>query len=164
MEILNLLPQTLIMGIAATVAIDLWLAVLSLGFSLPTTNWAMVGRWLGHLPSGKFIHKPIGSSTEINNERIIGWALHYAIGIAYAFLYLMIVVFFIEGEPSLLSALLFGLTTVIVPWFVLQPGMGLGMMARRTPKPNLSRLMSLSVHAIFGVSLYIGWLISLNFV
>ena len=152
------------MGIVATVAIDLWLAVLNLGFNLPIINWAMAGRWLGHLPSGKFIHRPIESSATINNERIIGWILHYAIGIVYAFLYLMIVMFFIEREPSLLSALLFGLTTVIVPWFVLQPGMGLGVMARRTPKPNVSRLMSLSVHAIFGVSLYIGWVISLNLV
>ena len=161
---INLLPQILIMGIVATVAIDLWLAVLNLGFNLPTTNWAMVGRWFGHLPSGKFIHSPITSSAEVKNEHFIGWILHYAIGIVYAFLYLVIVAFFIEGEASLLSALLFGLTTVIVPWFVLQPGMGLGVLARRASKPNVARLMSLSVHAIFGLSLYIGWVIALNIV
>ncbi len=157
---MGLFLQIVVMGVVATVAIDLWLAVLDKGFKLPVTNWAMVGRWVGHLPGGKLIHSPIESSVEIRHEHALGWAFHYVTGIVYAFLYLAIVLSFIEGEPTLLSAMLFGLITVVVPWFVLQPGLGLGYFARLTPKPNVIRVMSLSVHAIFGVSLYIGWVFS----
>ncbi|MCB1954078.1 MAG: DUF2938 family protein [Rhodocyclaceae bacterium] len=72
------------MGVIATALIDLWAKVLRRGFRLPTTNWSMVGRWLGHLPQGKFIHRPISSSHEVPHERYLGWALHYLIGIVHA--------------------------------------------------------------------------------
>lgn len=152
--------QILVMGITATVMIDVWLAVLNKVFNLPTTNWAMVGRWFAHLPSGKFIHRPIGSSAEIKHERALGWVIHYVIGIVYAYLYLAVVFYAVASEPTVLSAVLFGLATVLVPWLVLQPGMGLGILARKTPNPNVIRLISLSVHSIFGVSLYLGWIVS----
>jgi len=152
------------MGIIATAVMDVWLAFLKRVFDLPTTNWAMVGRWFGHLPGGKFIHRPIGSSDAIKNEEALGWLLHYVIGIVYAYVYLGIIVIKTLSGPTILSALIFGLATVLVPWFVLQPGLGLGILARMAPKPNLIRAISLSVHSIFGLSLYFGWLVSVNII
>ena len=41
---------------------------------------------------------------------------------------------------------------------ILQPGMGAGVAARRTPRPNVARLQSLVTHAVFGAGLYVaGW-------
>lgn len=145
---------SLIMGTVATVVIDLWAVILGKLFKLPTTDWAMVGRWFGHLPKGRLIHKPISASSEIAYEGGIGWGLHYVIGIIYAFFYLLLV----QGTADLLTATLFGVITVLVPWFVLQPGLGLGCFARLANKPNTIRVVNLSIHTLFGAALYLGWL------
>lgn len=123
---------------------------------LPPANWGMVGRWVAGFPRGVFVHRPIGATAEIRGEVAIGWAFHYAVGIAYAALYLAIMRLGFGSEPTLGSALVFGIATIIVPWFVMQPALGLGFMAARTPKPAAVRAINISVHAIFGLGLYLG--------
>ena len=154
------LIYSLVMGVVATIAIDGWAILLKKGFGLPTTNWAMVGRWFGHLPNGVFVHRPITESKVVPHELLIGWVAHYVIGIFYAAMYLYVIQILLSTTPSFGSAFLFGLATVVVPFLVLQPGLGMGLFARHAPRPNVARLMSLSIHSIFGASLYLGWLIS----
>jgi hypothetical protein len=57
-------------------------------------------------------------------------------------------------QPSPGAAIAFGILTVAAPFFVMQPGMGLGIAASKTPKPNVARLRSLATHTIFGLGLY----------
>jgi len=45
-------------------------------------------------------------------------------------------------EPRLLPALIVGLFTVVAPFFVMQPGMGAGIAAAKTPNPTAARLRS----------------------
>lgn len=40
------------------------------------------------------------------------------------------------------------------PFLLMQPGMGAGIAASRTPRPTIARLHSLLTHAIFGLGLY----------
>jgi hypothetical protein len=47
-----------------------------------------------------------------------------------------------------------GLASAAAPFFLLQPGMGAGIAARRTPRPNAARVQTLVTHAIFGLGLY----------
>lgn len=145
------------MGIFATVIIDLWALVLKHGFKQQTTDWGIAGRWFANIARGNFIHRPIAKTAPVNNERLIGWTVHYIIGVIYAWLYIVIINNILTTQPALSSAILFGIATVVAPWFIMQPGFGMGIMARNTPNPNVKRLMSLSVHAIFGVALYLGW-------
>jgi hypothetical protein len=43
----------------------------------------------------------------------------------------------------------------------MQPGMGAGIAARRTPRPSAARFQSVVTHTIFGLGLYAaGWLTS----
>jgi len=154
---MSIFLQAILVGVFATIAIDLWAQVLKRGFGQTTADWGMVGRWFGHMPRGKFVHSPVGKSEPIANERIIGWTAHYIIGITYAFLYLFIVYRVLHSLPSLLSAIIFGLVTVVAPWFIMQPGMGMGIMASKVPNPGAKRLSSLSVHTVFGVALFLGW-------
>ena len=150
--------QAVLIGVIATLVIDSWALILQKGFGLPTVNWGMVGRWFGHLPRGVLIHRPIGKSKAVSHERLIGWVAHYAIGVLYALGYLYLVVGVFSETPSLISALAFGLATLVAPWLILQPGLGVGVFARRAPRPGVVRLITLSVHALFGVSLFAGWL------
>lgn len=149
--------QILVLGILATVAIDIWATVSNKVLKLPRTNWTMVGRWLGHIPNGKVTHNPISSSAAIKHEQILGWAFHYFIGVTYAVLYVALVYTVLGKEPTLLSAWFFGLVTILSPWFVMQPGLGLGICAVKAEQPNLVRLQNFIIHSIFGMALYYGW-------
>lgn len=146
--------RALAMGLTATVAIDVWATFANRVLGWPRTNWRMVGRWIGHMPGGRFTHVSINSSPSIRHELAIGWAFHYVVGCIYAALYLMYVDAAQMGRPTLGSAVSFGLVTVLSPWLLMQPGLGLGICAARAPRPNLVRLQNLIIHTIFGLALY----------
>jgi hypothetical protein len=51
--------------------------------------------------------------------------------------------------------MLIGWGTILAPWFVLQPGMGAGIAASRTPNPRAARLRNLATHTVYGIGLYV---------
>jgi hypothetical protein len=148
------------MGITATVAIDLWATFANRMLGWPRTNWGLVGRWIGHMRDGQFKHASIGSSPTIAHESILGWVFHYVVGCIYAALYLMYVSVAQAGQPTLVSAVLFGLVTILSPWLLMQPALGLGVCASRAPRANLVRMQNLIIHTIFGVVLYYSYQVS----
>jgi Protein of unknown function (DUF2938) len=148
------LIQGALTGALATIGMDIWAAVAKHVLRLPTANWALVGRWFGHMPRGVFVHLSIADAAPVQNELAIGWIAHYFTGIVYGIAYLTIVGFLVPVGPSLISALVFALVTLIAPWLIIQPGMGAGVFASRTQCPNLVRLINLSMHGVFGVCLY----------
>lgn len=143
------------MGVGATVLIDLWALGLKRLFGTPTMNWGLVGRWIGHMPDGRFVHQSIGKATPVRGETVIGWAAHYAIGIIFAGILLAIGGLDWAHQPTLLPALLVGWATVAAPFFLMQPGLGLGIAAARTPNPMTARLRSVLTHTVFGIGLYL---------
>lgn len=98
-------------------------------------------------------------SKEVLNESAIGWGVHYLTGILYAVGYMMIL-HLLNASPSMLSALLFGIVTVLAPWFIMLPGFGMGVCARKIPKSYIILIQSLLGHSVFGFSLYLGWMMS----
>jgi len=114
----------------------------------------MVGRWFGHLLGGRFVHEDIAKASLVRGEVAIGWTAHYAIGIVYATLLIAIKGPDWARHPTLLPALIFGLLTLVFPFFVMQPGMGAGVAASKTPNPNQARLRSILTHTVFGIGLY----------
>jgi hypothetical protein len=58
-------------------------------------------------------------------------------------------------NPSAFPAVAIGLASVVAPLFLMQPAMGAGFAASRTPAPWKNRLRSLSNHAMFGWGLYL---------
>jgi hypothetical protein len=156
---MNIVVQGIIIGVIATLGMDIWATGVKHVLRLPTADWALVGRWFGHMPRGVFVHRPIAESAAISNELAIGWIAHYATGIVYGLTYLSIIQILFSSSPTLASALAFGLVTLAAPWLIMQPGMGAGIFASRTPRPSVMRLVNLSMHVVFGVSLYIAWLL-----
>lgn len=148
-----------LIGLVATACLDTWAAIAKHILKLPTADWAMVGRWFGHMPRGVFLHQPISRAAPVRNELTLGWIGHYLIGVLYGTTYVYIVRFALDGEPSLISGLGFGIATLFAPWLIMQPAMGAGVFASRTPRPAVVRLMNISMHALFGVSLYVAWLV-----
>lgn len=154
---MGLMIQGIFIGIVATIGMDIWAAIVKYIFRLPTTDWAMIGRWFGHMPRGVFFHNPISDSLPIRHELTIGWIAHYVTGITYGCMYLFIVVVVLSSAPSLGSAIVFGLATLAAPWLIMQPGLGMGVFATKVPQPGLIRLINFSMHLAFGVSLFLGW-------
>jgi len=147
----------ILIGIIGTIGLDIWALAVRRLFSLPATNWAMIGRWVAHIPRGRFFHSPIAASEEVDHELTIGWCVHYLTGVFYGVLYLFIVKLIPGGTPSLLSALIFGLATLAAPWLIMQPGLGLGFFASNTPNPWRTRLINVSMHLAFALAMYTGW-------
>lgn len=157
---MNITPELLLraaaIGIGATVLIDLWALLQRRAFSTPTLDWALVGRWIGHFRHGRFVHAPISQSDPVRGERALGWLAHYAIGIAFAAALLMLCGPQWTRQPTPWPALAFGLATVAFPFLLMQPGLGAGVAASKTPKPWLARRRSLITHTLFGLGLYLG--------
>lgn len=152
---LQIILRVVSIGIGATIVLDLWSACLKRFFHIPSANWAMVGRWFGHLPRGRFVHSRIADASPIRGELLIGWSVHYAIGVGFAALLVAICGFEWLHQPTLVPAVVVGIFTVVFPLFLMQPGMDVGITASKTPRPNVARLRSLTSHAIFGVGLYV---------
>jgi len=150
----EILFKIIFLGLVATVAIDIWATFSNKTLKFPRTNWAMVGRWLGHIPNGKLIHNAINTSPKIKYENTLGWLFHYFIGFLYAGFYVALVTLYQADEPSVLFAWLFGLVTILSPWFIMQPSLGMGICASKAPKPNMVRLQNFIIHSIFGLALY----------
>jgi hypothetical protein len=152
--------QVLFTGTGATALMDVAMVARERFLGIPQPDYGLVGRWIGHFPNGQFVHPRIAAVPAVDGERWIGWAAHYAIGIAFAAL-----LFAVVGEgwfraPTIGVALAVGIATVAAPFLVMQPAMGAGFAASRTPRPNAARAQSLVTHAIFGLGLYGAGLLS----
>jgi hypothetical protein len=151
---MNEVVRTLAAGIGATLLVDAWALVRRAVFGLPVPDYGLVGRWLAHMRYGRFRHDAIAAAPRVAGERVLGWTAHYVIGMSFAALLPAIWGVAWLHDPTPLPALLVGIATVAAPLLVMQPGMGLGVAASRTPRPSMARLQSTITHAIFGLGLY----------
>ena len=153
-----------LLSAGATAVMDIWGIVRKTLFGIPAANYGLVGRWLVYLTRGRFRHDRIAATPPVKGELLIGWTAHYLIGIAFAAVLLAIWGLDWVRHPTIGPALIVGIGTVVLPFFVMQPGMGAGIAASRTPRPNAARLQSLITHAVFGLGLYAaGWVTSFVF-
>lgn len=148
--------ECIVSGVVATLFLDLWQQVLKAATGLPASNWGLVGRWFAGAAKGEFFRGPVAQKPPVANEVAIGWAGHYATGIAYGFVYVTLMRHGLGIEPSLLNGLAFGAASVVVPWFFFMPAMGAGMLAKNAPKPIVPCLLALASHAAFGIGLAVG--------
>jgi hypothetical protein len=144
----------LLVGVGATVVMDLWGIARKPLIGLPPPNYGLVGRWIAGMARGKFRHDSIAASPAVRFERLIGWSAHYLIGIVFAAVLLSICGLDWIEEPTIVPALTVGIATLAAPFLLMQPGMGAGIAASRTPNPAAARLQSFITHAVFGLGLY----------
>jgi hypothetical protein len=145
----------IVVGLGATLFMDVWALLLKHVFGVPSANYCLVGRWLRHMPEGTFMHASIAAASNKRSECTVGWIAHYVIGTVYALVLVALVSGSWLARPTLLPAMLFGVGSVLVPYLIMQPSFGLGIAASRTPRPMQARLRSLMAHAAFGVGLYV---------
>jgi hypothetical protein len=143
------------MGVAGSALMDVWGLVLRRGFNVPTLDYALLGRWIGHFRQGQFVHERIGVAPRVRFERPLGWFAHYSIGVGFAFVLLAIVGLDWTRSPSIWAPMGAGLATIVAPWFVMQPAMGVGIAGSRSPNPSATRLRNVATHTVYGLGLYL---------
>lgn len=152
--------SAILIGLGATLTFDLWALFLKHAFKIKPSNICLVGRWLRYMPEGKFIHANIVSVPQKSAECMVGWIAHYLIGITFAIAFVAIAGNNWLQRPTLIPAIIFGVVTVLAPFFIMQPLFGFGFAASKTSNPMQARLRSLMNHTAFGVGLYFfGWLV-----
>lgn len=161
---MNVLIGAVLLGVGATVFMDVFALIIRKLWNIPSLDYRILGRWIGHFKNGKFSHSHIMQATPVQGEKTIGWLAHYSIGIIFAY-----VLLFIWGEnwltaPTPFPAIFIGLATTLAPWLMMQPAFGFGIAASKLPNPTLARLRSLQAHFVYGMGLYLsGLFISILF-
>ena len=148
------LARAAAIGAGATLVLDAWVLLLR-RLGVPTMNFGLLGRWVAHGLRGRWSHDSIARAAPVTHEAAFGWIAHYATGIAFAAVFVAAIGPAWLQAPALLPAVAFGLLTVSAPFLVMQPAMGLGIAASKTPAPRQNRLRSLANHAVFGFGLYV---------
>ena len=146
----------LIVGIIATVTLDLWQQIFHLAFGVPTTNWGMIARWMGHMPEGQFTQRDIGKTSPVPYEGPLGWVIHYVVAVSLAVVYLLLMRFVFDAPPNFVSAMLYAVATVCITWFVIEPALGLGVMASKAPNRASVLTLDFTTHLSYGVGIYLG--------
>lgn len=141
-------------GLCATLLVDLWNLFLKRAFGVRSLDYCLLGRWILHLPGGTFRHARIADAAAKPLECPAGWGAHYSIGAALSLGFVLLAPGDWLAHPTLLPALAYGIGTVVFPFFILQPSLGLGVASSRTPAPTQARLKSLMTHAVYGIGLW----------
>ena len=130
--------KTLAIGIGATLAIDIWVTLLKL-FKIKSLDYRYVGRGIGNIPKGKFFHNKIQDTPPIQHELILGWTVHYLIGITFAFILIAVYGISWLEKPSILPAIIIGLLTLAGPLLIMQPAFGFGIASSKLPNPKFTK-------------------------
>ena len=145
-------------GVGATVVMDVWAMLQKRVFGIASLDYRLVGRWIGHFSQGRFKHDGIGKAAPLAGETLLGWTAHYAIGVMFAAILIGVWGISWLSEPTVIPALIVGIGSILAPFFLMQPGLGFGIAASRTPKPWVARFRSLIAHTSFGIGLYLAGL------
>lgn len=156
----NIIFNAIIIGIGATLVMDFFALFQQRFFAIVPLNYALVGRWLIYIRKGVFRHKNILLTQPVHMESVVGWFAHYGIGMIFAGIMIVFTGNNWLIEPAIAPSIVFGILTVIFPYFLMQPCLGLGIAAAKTPKPNVARIRSLIAHTVFGLGLYLSALVN----
>ncbi|MCD9148447.1 DUF2938 family protein [Pseudophaeobacter flagellatus] len=146
--------RILLVGLIATGFMDLCNVLRSRLLHEKSMDWALVGRWLGQVAQGHWVLKDPKTAPAQSFDRALGWLFHYVVGVGLAGAMWLLLGRAALAEPQLLACLGFGALTVVIPMTTLQPGLGLGLAARKLPNPWAARRRSLLTHVSFGLGLY----------
>ncbi|MBE9636613.1 DUF2938 family protein [Salipiger mangrovisoli] len=144
----------ILMGLGGTLAMDLWALLLHLVLGYPKPAWRNQGRWVLRSLRGKIFHDDITATPALAHESAVGWSFHYAVGIAYGVIFMVLAGPGWLEAPRFLPLWLFALVTICAGWFLMQPGMGLGCALSKTPTPWKGRALGLIAHTVFGLGMW----------
>jgi hypothetical protein len=114
-EIVELLARGVLIGAGGAALMDAWAWFSRRAFNIQGLDYALLGRWIGHFPRGRFFHERIAAAEPIRGERLLGWVAHYSIAFAFAFALLLLAIWGIDWarSPTILPPMVIGLGTIV---------------------------------------------------
>ena len=154
----NLL-EVIFMGIFATFIMDLFAKfIVKLKIVRPPIEPHIPGRWVLYMLRGKLSHEDIHQSTALKNENPAALISHYFIGIVLMGIYLFLESTVPAIRSHLWMPLVFGVSTVLLPWLWLYPSIGIGLLASKAKKQSNYLIFSTINHLNFGIGMTI-WIV-----
>ncbi len=151
----------ILVGILSCAILDFWQRLLLAVLGIAPTNWGLVGRWfILFIKTQVWINNGLSEQSEKKNELAVGWIFHYTVSISYAGLFVFLWTQKIV-QAGFTGGLLFGIISVIVPWFFFMPALGAGVLGTKTESPIKACVLAFLAHAIYGTA--IGILVSVLF-
>lgn len=148
--------EVILLGSFATLYMDLAAILLSkLKIIQPVIESKIIGRWVLYMFKGKFTHNDIRKIPVLKNEKEASIAAHFLIGIVLAFIYMLFISILPAAQNHIITPIIFGLLTTLLPWLWLYPSIGLGFLALRTERTSTYLITSTINHFNFGLGLVI---------
>lgn len=143
-----------VVGVAATVTMDVLGAVARRAGVAAGASGKLVGRWYLGMARGRFVHSNIAEAPEQPGEVRAAMVGHYLIGIALAVVYLFGAGWLGLSPASLGVALGYGLATCVFPWFLVYPSLGYGTFGLKGPREMKPIISSVLYHLFYGFGLW----------
>ena len=154
-----LLIEVIISGVFATLFMDVCGKLLAKkGIVHPFITKEKLGRWFLYMFRGKFIHVDISKTPPLKNEKLWSHLSHYLIGVILSGFYLYLVYRFPVFSKHIWLAIIYGIATVVFPWFWLLPGINLGSIAIKAEKRLQIIKTNIINHTNFGLGIFL-WML-----
>lgn len=153
---MELLIEGVTAGVLGTLAMDSLNLLFARGRIISRIDMGMIGRMAAGWRHGRFRYRSPGEIAEVEGEVLYGHLTHYAIGVAFALLYVLGWALSVGGAPSPGWAVVYGVGTTAASWFFVYPTMGLGAFGRRSPDGLKASLSPLANHAFYALGMAAG--------
>ena len=154
--VLALVVAGTLAGLVGTFVMDVLNILVARTLYISRIDVAMIGRMATGWAHGRFCHSNPSEMQPVRNEVVIGLASHYAIGVALSVPFVFGWSFLIGSSPSPPWALVYGIGTTVVSWFLVYPSMGLGFLGLQSPEGTKAVVSSFANHLFYGLGLAIG--------
>ncbi|MGL2965839.1 DUF2938 family protein [Flavobacterium sp. XGLA_31] len=145
--------KTILVGIGATAAVDVFTYILSL-FTHKGHGILYIGRWEAYIFKGQFVHNTIRETPSMANELLIGWITHYTIGVVFAFSLVFLFGKKWLNSPSFLPAMILGNVTLFIPICIVQPVLGFGIAFSKIPQAPFLLIKIILIHTVYSIGIY----------
>lgn len=92
----------------------------------------MIGRMSEGWMRGRFQYGNLDEMAQVSNEKLSGYITHYAIGVGFAVLFVLVWNLLVGGIAPPLWILVYGVATTAASWFFVYPSMSQGLFGRRS--------------------------------
>ncbi|MFW2372562.1 MAG: DUF2938 family protein [Gammaproteobacteria bacterium] len=125
-------------------------------------NGTYIAKWVHGLARGQFYHSNIDNTPALDHEFIIAALFHYIIGggaVALGYAVLISLQYAPLMAWHIPLSIAFGLMTCMLPWFILMPAIGKGVLGTKMAmgaKPVLAPILSHIAYGLgIGITLFI---------
>lgn len=157
-----ILVEAILFGVWATLFMDICAKILSKWKLIhPFITQEELGRWFLYLFKGEFFHRDISRTPPLKNEKLWSHISHYLIGIFLTGFYLYLVTKFPLINNQTWLSIIYGMATIVFPWFWLLPSLNLGFVARKSEKRLQIIKTNMLNHTNFGLGIFL-WMLLIH--